>query len=428
MSEETLDEAEVDGDRDIPSVAQSNSRSILPMLLFGGIAVVGAGLILTQESSNNAPPSFVAPDDEQFRINRNSAGTPAVTPVLSEPTVTGQLNPQVEPVREVQRAPQPVDPAIQARAAQLREEAIQRARAQQQRLDERKRSGQLVFTGGNGSPLSSANGSTGARLQQIALRNGQGSPALSDGVITPDQLRATIGPQNRPSTGTPLGGISLGGLSAPGDAGNDNQAFANANANQTFETAVASQLTNLESLVPQGTLISGILETAIQSDLPGQVRAIVSEDIYAFDQSDVMIPTGSRLIGQYRAGVTQGQTRVFVIWDRLIRPDGVTVQVGSFGTDQLGRSGLDGQIDTHFFKRFGSSILLTLIEGGIQAGVAAIDDDDAAGIALDGGQNFSRAAELALENSINIPPTIHVDQGKRIKVFVGRDLDFSQVE
>ncbi|PZO87378.1 MAG: hypothetical protein DI626_04155, partial [Micavibrio aeruginosavorus] len=104
-----------------------------------------------------------------------------------------------------------------------------------------------------------------------------------------------------------------------------------------------------------------------------------------------------------------------------------SVNIGSYGTDALGRSGLDGEIDTHFFERFGSSVLLSMIDAGLKIGVNAMDDTDSATVALETGDDFSRASEIALENSIAIPPTIHVDQGKRIKVFVGKDLDFSQV-
>ena len=140
-----------------------------------------------------------------------------------------------------------------------------------------------------------------------------------------------------------------------------------------------------------------------------------------------MIPKGSKLVGRYRSALTTGQSRVFVIWNRLIRSDGVSINIGSYGTDDLGRSGLAGVVDTHFFERFGSSVLLSLIDTGLQIGVNAVDDEDQATVALETGSDFSRSAEIALENTIGIPPTVHIHQGSRIKVFVGKDLDFSQV-
>ena len=411
-TEDGINTQPVEGDRDIPSVASGARSRLIPTIVFGTIAVLGIGLIILDGNNNRTTPTFVAPDEEEFRINRNSPGAPAIIPRAPAPAPPPVAQETVIVEQPLTRA----EEAFAARQTQIEAEALRIARAQQERLQERKHSPQLVFSGGTRD----ATASTGIR-----------PPGLSANVVTPDQLRAQAA-RTAGNTGTAVPGLSgigpVGSLApSPGDPSNPNQAFANANAQQGFQTASAIQLDNLPTLVPQGTLISGVLETAIRSDLPGQVRAIVSENIWSFDQSEIMIPRGSRLIGQYRSGVVQGQTSVFVIWDRLIRPDGVSIQVASVGTDQLGRSGLDGQLDTHFLQRFGSSILLTLIDGAVQAGVAAIDNDDAAGIAINGGNSFSRAAELALENSINIPPTIHVDQGKRIKVFVGRDLDFSEV-
>lgn len=193
----------------------------------------------------------------------------------------------------------------------------------------------------------------------------------------------------------------------------------------SFETENASRLQDLNSLIPQGTLISGILETAIQSDLSGMVRAIVSENVYSFDGSELLIPKGSRLIGRYKSKITKGQTRLYVIWERLITNSGVSVNLNSLGTDALGRVGLSGDVDTHFFERFGSSVLLSLIDTSLEIGAEAITDENSSTIALQTGQDFSNASEIALKDSINIPPTIHINQGQRIKVFVGQDLSFS---
>ncbi len=210
----------------------------------------------------------------------------------------------------------------------------------------------------------------------------------------------------------------------PNDA---NQAFVAQAGNQGYETVRASQMKNLGTLITQSTMISGILETAIQSDLAGMTRAVVSEDVYSFDGTKLIIPKGSKLVGQYRSGVVRGQSRVFVVWNRLLRSDGVTVNLGSYGTDSLGRSGLDGEVDTHFFERFGSSVLLSMIDTSLQIAASNAKDATTATVALETGNDFSRAAEIALENSIGIPPTINVEQGKRIKVFVSKDLDFAQV-
>ncbi len=193
-------------------------------------------------------------------------------------------------------------------------------------------------------------------------------------------------------------------------------------------TAKASRIRNQNTVIPQGSLIRGILETAIQSDLPGFTRAEVAHDVYSFDGSRLLIPKGSRLVGKYQAGLVRGQTRVFIIWTRLLRPDGASILIGSPSTDVLGRAGIAGDLDTHFFKIFGASVLLSLIDGAIAVAIANAQDNDDSVFLNQSGASLNRAAEIALENSINIPLTIHIDQGTPIQVFVAKDLDFVDVE
>ena len=195
----------------------------------------------------------------------------------------------------------------------------------------------------------------------------------------------------------------------------------------TVDTVAARYIRDKSYRIAQGTLIRAVLETAIHSDLPGFVRAEVAHDVYSFDGSRLLIPKASRLVGHYRSALVRGQTRVFVVWSRLLRPDGASILIGSPGTDLLGRAGLDGDLDTHFFKIFGASVLLSLVDGVIDVAVESVRDDSGSTTILQNTNSLNRAAEIALENSINIPPTIYVDQGTPIQVFVARDLDFRNV-
>ena len=199
--------------------------------------------------------------------------------------------------------------------------------------------------------------------------------------------------------------------------------------------AKAKKIERIDALVPEGTLIPGILETAIVSDLPGQVRAIVSQDVYSFDGRRILIPTGTRLIGEYQSEMTRGQTRIFVVWTRMLRDDGVSVRLNSIGADSLGRAGLTGRVDKKFRERFGAAILLSIVGAGASyltgygSEAAAGDSDDAQDaeeLARETlAQTFSDMANRALGDSLRIPPTISVSQGERIFVFVRQDLDFS---
>lgn len=170
--------------------------------------------------------------------------------------------------------------------------------------------------------------------------------------------------------------------------------------------------------VAQGTLIPAVLETAINTDVPGYVRAVVSKDVRSFDGKRVLVPRGSRLVGQYQSGVQAGQKRAYVVWTRLLQPDGVSVDLASPGTGFDGTTGLAGDVDNKFFQRFGSAILLSVI-GGLTAIAGG-----GASVVLGGGQS---AATTALQQNGEIGPTIRVKQGEPIRVFTARDLDFSTV-
>ena len=182
--------------------------------------------------------------------------------------------------------------------------------------------------------------------------------------------------------------------------------------------AQATPMTNPSTTVTQGTLIPAILETAIDTDVPGFVRAVVSEDVRSFDGTRVLVPRSSRLVGQYQSGLQGGQKRAFVIWTRLIRPDGASVNLASPAVGFDGTTGLEGDVDSNFFGRFGSALLLSVVDG-----LAAVASGGAS-VVLGGG---SSAAAAAIEQDGQIGPTIRVRQGEPIRVFTSRDLDFSQV-
>jgi len=251
----------------------------------------------------------------------------------------------------------------------------------------------------------------------------------------PERLRSKLIVLDNPASSGPgtLTGGEGEGLSVAGE--DRSSKFLAAATSLSDRSAKARKIERIDALVPEGTLIPGILETAIVSDLPGQVRAIVSEDVYSFDGRRVLIPTGTRLIGEYQSEITRGQTRIFVVWSRMLRDDGVTVRLNSIGADSLGRSGLTGRVDKKFRERFGAAVLLSIVGAGASyltgygSQTASGDSDDAqraeelARETL--AQSFSDMVNQALGDSLRIPPTISVSQGERIFVFVRQDLDFS---
>jgi type IV secretion system protein VirB10 len=243
-----------------------------------------------------------------------------------------------------------------------------------------------------------------------AAGNPYASPQLVFDASNARGLRLAEGP-SAPPPGTPGGDVGGTGGAA---------AFASRVGGVGGAPAQARALTTPSVTVTEGTLIPAILETAINTDVPGYVRAVVSQDVRSFDGKRVLIPRSSRLIGQYQAGVQQGQRRAYVIWTRLIRPDGVSVNLGSPAVGFDGATGLEGDVNSHFFKRFGSGLLLSVV-----GGLGALATGGIGGVIVAGGAQG--AANSAVQSQGQISPTIRVRMGEPIRVFTARDLDFSTV-
>lgn len=246
-------------------------------------------------------------------------------------------------------------------------------------------------------------------------------------------------------------------VAVPGADSDANKAFLAQSEQATTGLVKAQKFARTDALVSQGTLIRGFIETAINTDLPGMVRAVVREDVRSLDGRRVLIPKGSRLVGEYKSGLSRGQKRVFIVWSRVIRSDGMSVEIASPGADRLGRAGMGGIVDTHFFERFGSAIMLSLI-GGAAEYVASLGDSGEQGttsytttnpttgevttVTTQPNRSAAEAHSIAAEksstmlqdianeafkDSAQIPPTIYIAQGEEVIVFVRRDLDFSDL-
>lgn len=175
--------------------------------------------------------------------------------------------------------------------------------------------------------------------------------------------------------------------------------------------------------VPQGTLIPAVLETALDSTRPGHVRAIVSRDITGFDGSQVLIPRGTRLFGEYQSDMAPGQSRALVQWTRLVRPDGVSVVISSPAADMQGRSGVQGRVDSHFLERFGAALLQSTLNIGSALATRNIGGDAPVIVASTGAVS-SAASTTGSQGQ----PTLRVDAGARVAVLVSRDLEFPSGE
>jgi type IV secretion system protein VirB10 len=216
---------------------------------------------------------------------------------------------------------------------------------------------------------------------------------------------ATVSAGPNPARNADGAPAMLGGAMPGGSAIGDNNAVH------------ATKLSEPANTVVQGTLIPAVLETAINTDVPGYARAVVSQDVRSFDGSKVLIPRSSRLIGEYKAATQAGQRRAYLMWTRLVRPDGVSIALASPAADFTGQAGIGGQVNSHFFSRFGSAILLSIL-----GGAGSLFSGGASTVVVSGGQS---AASVAAQNDGNRGPTIKVQQGQPIRVFTARDLIFS---
>ena len=238
--------------------------------------------------------------------------------------------------------------------------------------------------------------------------------------------RAPI-PGSAAANGAPADPSEAGGgdgQAAPGARGTPNALDALRQSSAVGE-ARASMLPNRNYLVTAGTLIPCILQTAMNSAQPGYTSCLIPRDVYSENGRVVLMEKGTKVLGEYHGGIQQGQNRLFVLWTRAVTPQGVRIDLASPGSDALGRAGIAGSVDTFFWARFGSALLLSLV-------------DDAAYIAgqsVSGGSNNfnnttrtpSEGAGIALQNSINIRPVLKKNQGEEVGIFVAKDFNFADV-
>lgn len=233
-------------------------------------------------------------------------------------------------------------------------------------------------------------------------------PALSDSAVLPE------------GTLLQAGGPAAAGASPPGAASALAQSL-----RPTPTPAVRAQvLPDRRFLLPKGAFVDCTLETALDSTLPGLATCIAPVDIFSADGSVVLIERGTRFVGETRADVRSGQSRIGVLWNEARTPHGVSVALASPGTDELGRTGLPGFVDRHFWERFGAAILISVIDGTLQA--IAASQRSGPGPTYSTGTPRDVMSEV-LRGTIAIPPTVIKNQGERIQILVARDVDFRPV-
>ena len=183
-----------------------------------------------------------------------------------------------------------------------------------------------------------------------------------------------------------------------------------------FPPVRAEVLDGLDSRILEGTVIACILEGAISSALPGMTLCRTRNPVYSETGRFEVIPAGSRVIGEYRGGVESGHARIFVLWRRLITPDGVSVRLASPGTGPLGRGGHAGLLDQKWPQRFAAAWMVSLVAGARAQSGSPVADAAAAAV--------QATAADAISRSLPGVPELVKHQGENIAILVARDVDF----
>lgn len=243
-----------------------------------------------------------------------------------------------------------------------------------------------------------------------AMATGQATGTMPSGALLGGPPAAGTPPVGAPTAGGGLFGGQLQGSSTP--------------------KVAASMLGNRSLTLPKGTAFTCALKTKVISATSGLVGCQVQRNVFSDDGRVLLIERGSHLDGEYRiASVRPGTVRIPVLWTRIRTPLGVTVDIDSPGTGQLGESGIDGYVDNRWGERIGAAMLLSLIDDSVKLVIQnQASDRQADTIVLPSTTaNTSKLAEKVLDSTINIPPLIHQNQGGIVGIYVARDVDFSSV-
>lgn len=367
-----LEAAKLSEERGMPSV-NGRKRSSKLTTIAGVVALVGIAGAMAWMNMGSKPAAKADSVEPTAQVRRGLPELKLADPPPPPPAATPALT-QQPPTPAAAPMGAPPTPATAPGPRQPTEAELLLAR--------RQRAPVLAYKGGSSGP--SETGSAGGAVGAAGAGEGEGGS---------DTLGAALRPTSTPS-------------------------------------ARAGRLPDRNYLLTKGTMLDCALITALDSTVPGFTSCRLTRNVYSDNGRVLLLERGSIVEGQYQSGqMRQGMKRIFVLWSRVRTPTGVYVELQSPGADELGRSGLPGWVDTHFWQRFGGALLLSLVEDSVDYAVAkqqARSGGDS--ISFSGaGDATQDAASIALQNSINIPPTLHKNQGDLINIYVARDLDFRDV-
>ena len=409
-----------------------------------GISILGAVGILAYFSFVPSAPDLSGPDTSQTEDIQRREALPGVDTGFPAVQTSNDPEPELTPAT-MAPAPQQSVPGVDAREAdrqriaelerKLKElqnsqgtdpDLQEKIDAMQAKFDQEHREAdqryqallaQLAHNAGGGEPdMSEEEREARRRLEEERQRRAaiEEAQIMSDGIVL-DASGARSGSGTQ--AGSAEGGASGRNLSS-------NEQFIAQASTQSYETVRATRIANPGRTIVQGTTLNAVLETAISTELPGVIRAVVTDDVLSYDGMNVLIPQGSRLFGSYNSDVSVVQDRVQIAWNRAVTPEGVSVELGGYGADRLGMSGQAGIVDSRFRQRFGSAALISLMGAGPNVIIKDDTPGDTADTIQDVGDDMASATQGVMADYLNAGPVIYIHQGTYMTVFVNQDLVF----
>jgi len=240
-----------------------------------------------------------------------------------------------------------------------------------------------------------------------------GQAGAGGGYGTPPMGMRGIGMPLPPGP-APSGDGSIGGLLTP----------------SSTPKVQAGMIGDRNMILPKGKSIDCALTVRVVNEVAGMATCVLTADVYSENGRVVLLDRGSEAVGEYAATMAQGQRRLFLLWTRVKTPQGVVINLNSPAADALGTSGLAGDVDNHWWDRLGAGFLLSIVQDAIGFATAQAAGGGAQGqlsIYQHSATTGNRMAEVVLQSTINIKPTLYKNQGDRATIFVARDLDFGTV-
>lgn len=275
---------------------------------------------------------------------------------------------------------------------------------------------------------------------------GENVPALPIGEPSADSARTAAEQQREAARASRLflGGVSAaergtpvpeaGAPPVPGTTNRDTsvnsrRAFMEGNGGRPIESAARIVAPSSPHIIQAGSVIPAALITGISSDLPGQITAQVTQNVYDSPTGrTLLIPQGARLIGEYDSEVASGQSRVLLAWDRLILPGGRSISLERLpGADAAGRAGIEDRIDNHWGRMLRAALISSLL--GVGSEVVSGGDSDLVRALRSGVQDgTNEAGRRVVERELSVPPTLTIRPGFVFRVIVTRDLVLAPAE